>query len=113
VTVNLSKEEGNAFLSVKDTGSGIPTADLPHVFERFYRGDKSRSRAKEGSGFGLGLSIAYWIVRNHGGEIDVKSRVNKGSTFTVRLPLAGADCAAEATGELRAKPRVRQPVRTN
>jgi two-component system OmpR family sensor kinase len=98
VTVNLSKEEGKAKFSVKDSGVGISAEDLPHVFERFYRGDKSRSRSKEG-GFGLGLSIAYWIIRNHGGEIEVKSRPRKGSTFTVLLPLAGNDCA-DATVDL-------------
>ena len=111
VTVNLSKENGQAYFSVKDNGAGIPAADLPHVFERFYRGDKSRSRGKDGAGFGLGLSIAYWIVRNHGGEIDVKSKVKKGSTFTVRLPLAEQDCA-EATGKLsRSRPPAAQPER--
>lgn len=111
VVVNLSKQEGQAYFSVKDTGVGIPLEDQPHVFERFYRGDKSRARSKDGAGFGLGLSIAYWIVRNHDGDIEVKSKVNKGSTFTVRLPLADKDCA-EATGELKATPpHVAQPER--
>lgn len=111
VTVNLSKETGRAEFSVKDTGMGIPSEDLPHVFERFYRGDKSRSRGKDGAGFGLGLSIAYWIVRNHGGEIEVKSKLKRGSTFTVRLPLADKDCA-DATGELsELPPRAAQPER--
>ena len=111
VTVNLSKEEGQGVFSVKDTGAGISSEDLPHVFERFYRGDKSRSRGKDGAGFGLGLSIAYWIVRNHGGEIEVKSKPNRGSTFTVRLPLVDADCA-DTTGELsELPPRAAQPER--
>jgi signal transduction histidine kinase len=100
VTASLSKDENGAVLSVRDTGLGIPADDLPHVFERFYRGDKSRSRSKDGAGFGLGLSIAYWIVRNHGGEIEVKSKVNRGSTFTVRLPLADGNCP-EPTSDLR------------
>lgn len=103
VIVNLSKDQGQAFLAIKDSGIGIPAEDLPHVFERFYRADRSRSRAKDGTGFGLGLSIAYWIVRNHSGEIDVKSRVNRGSTFTVRLPLAGPDCA-DTTTDLSGQP---------
>ena len=111
VTVNLFKEEGQGVFSVKDTGAGISSEDLPHVFERFYRGDKSRSRGKDGAGFGLGLSIAYWIVRNHGGEIEVKSKPNRGSTFTVRLPLADADCA-DTTGKLsELPPRAAQPER--
>lgn len=100
VTVSLSKDEQGAKLAVRDTGLGIPSADLPHVFERFYRGDKSRSRAKDGSGFGLGLSIAYWIVRNHRGNIEVKSRPGRGSTFTVRLPLADENCP-DTTSDLR------------
>ncbi len=111
VTVSLSKQNGQGVFSVKDTGMGIPAEDLPHVFERFYRGDKSRSRSKDGAGFGLGLSIAYWIVRNHGGEINVESKLNRGSTFTVHLPLADQDCA-DATGELsERKPRAVQPER--
>jgi two-component system OmpR family sensor kinase len=103
VTASLSKETGQAELAVKDNGVGIPSEDLPHVFERFYRGDKSRSRGKDGAGFGLGLSIAYWIVRNHGGEIEVRSKLNRGSTFIVRLPLADQNCA-DATGELSELP---------
>jgi len=111
VTVSVSKEEEKAKLTVKDTGMGIPSEDLPHVFERFYRGDKSRSRGKDGAGFGLGLSIAYWIVRNHGGEIEVKSKLNKGTTFTVWLPLADKDCA-EPTADLKERsPSVAQPER--
>ena len=111
VIVRLSKATGMAELVVKDTGTGIPAEDLPHVFERFYRGDKSRTRSKDGAGFGLGLSIAYWIVRNHGGEIEVKSKLNRGSTFTVRLPLADQDCA-DTTDELSERPpRAAQPER--
>jgi len=111
VIVRLSKATGMAELVVKDTGTGIPAEDLPHVFERFYRGDKSRTRSKDGAGFGLGLSIAYWIVRNHGGEIEVKSKLNRGSTFTVRLPLADKDCA-DTTDELGERPpRAAQPER--
>jgi len=87
VTVNLFKEEGQGVFSVKDTGAGISSEDLPHVFERFYRGDKSRSRGKDGAGFGLGLSIAYWIVRNHGGEIEVESVPEQGTTVRVTMPL--------------------------
>ncbi|MBX3002814.1 MAG: HAMP domain-containing protein [Anaerolineales bacterium] len=100
VTASLSKDAQEAKLAVRDTGLGIPAADLPHVFERFYRGDKSRSRGKDGAGFGLGLSIAYWIVRNHRGEIEVKSRANRGSTFTIRLPLADENCP-DTTSDLR------------
>ena len=84
VTLRLSEDDGWAVCEVSDTGPGIPPEDLPHVFERFYRADKARSR---GQGFGLGLSIAYWIVKHHGGSIEAASRLGEGTTFTVRLPL--------------------------
>lgn len=87
VTVGMCKVGEQAHVTIADTGPGIPREDLPHIFDRFYRGEKSRKRSA-GSGFGLGLSIAYWIVRAHGGVIDVSSQEGKGSTFRVRLPLA-------------------------
>jgi two-component system OmpR family sensor kinase len=91
VTVGLGKVGDQAKLTVHDTGPGIPAEDLPHVFERFYRGEKSRTRSRDGKGFGLGLSIAYWIVRNHGGRIEVDSKEGQGTTFCAWLPLAGDD----------------------
>lgn len=86
VDVRLRREEGSAVLSVVDTGIGIPDADREHLFERFYRVDKVRSREQGGSG--LGLSITKWIVEAHGGTIGVESRPGDGTTFTVRLPAA-------------------------
>jgi two-component system OmpR family sensor kinase len=86
VTLTLRKAGDKAQFVVSDTGPGIPAEDLPHIFERFYRGEKSRRRGK-GTGFGLGLSIAYWIVRNHGGTIEVSTQEGKGTTFCVWLPL--------------------------
>jgi two-component system OmpR family sensor kinase len=73
---------------IEDTGPGIPAKDLPHIFERFYRGDKVRTRSSDGSSFGLGLSIAYWIIKNHSGRIEVKSKEGSGTTFSIWLPLA-------------------------
>ncbi|MFU8825991.1 MAG: sensor histidine kinase [Brevefilum sp.] len=81
------KQEGNwVGVLVRDEGLGIPKEELNYLFERFYRGEKSRTRSTEKAGFGLGLPIAYWIVRNHGGRIDVDTGENKGTTFTVWLP---------------------------
>lgn len=90
VTLSLRKDHRQAVLTVKDTGPGIPAADLPHIFERFYRAERSRKRS-EGGGFGLGLSIANWIVRMHSGVIEVESQEGKGTTFTVKLPLIATD----------------------
>ncbi len=97
VVVDLGKSEDHARITICDTGPGIPAEDLPHIFERFYRAEKSRTRTKDGKGFGLGLSIAYWIIRNHGGHIEVESEIGKGTTFIVRLSLAEGegDCQPE------------------
>ncbi len=98
VVVDLGKMDDQARITVSDTGPGIPPEDLPHIFERFYRAEKSRTRTTDGKGFGLGLSIAYWIIRQHGGRIDVDSSKDQGATFCVWLPLAEGegDCQPEA-----------------
>jgi len=80
-------------ISVRDTGIGISAVDLPHVFERFWRADRSRSRASERGGFGLGLAICQWIAQAHGGSLTVQSRLGRGSVFTVILPTAEASVA--------------------
>src|SRR6266540_2730986 len=72
-------------VSVRDTGEGIQAHDIPHIFERFYRGDASRSRNR-GTGAGLGLAIARGIVRAHGGDIRVESQIGKGTQFTFYIP---------------------------
>jgi signal transduction histidine kinase len=77
-------------ITVRDTGIGISASDLPHVFDRFWRADRVRSRAAERGGFGLGLSISQWIVQAHGGTITVQSRLGRGSLFTVALPTVSA-----------------------
>lgn len=95
VRVRVWPEGGDALLEVADHGSGIAPADLPHVFERFYRGDPSRSTAHGGSG--LGLAITKAIVEAHGGAVTAVSEPGQGSTFTVRLPAAGrVGCGASA-----------------
>jgi two-component system OmpR family sensor kinase len=88
IQLGLYRDGGQARVVVSDNGPGIPPGDLPHIFERFYRGEKSRTRRPDGSSFGLGLSIAYWIIKNHGGRIEVDSKIGKGTTFCVWLPLA-------------------------
>jgi two-component system OmpR family sensor kinase len=97
VLVGVGKVEAKARITVIDNGPGIPQEDLPYIFERFYRGEKSRTRSKDGNGFGLGLSIAYWIVRNHGGQIEVSNHLPHGTLFCVWLPLAEGNCSEEAT----------------
>ncbi len=88
VRVELSRRERKAVVKVIDTGIGIPKEDQQHVFDRFYRVDKARSR--ETGGTGLGLSIVKQIVLMHGGQVYVASDGSKGSTFTVELPESGA-----------------------
>jgi signal transduction histidine kinase len=83
VGVALERRDSQAALTVNDTGAGIAAADLPRIFERFFRADKSRSS----TGLGLGLAIAKTIVEGHGGTIAVASELGKGSQFTVKLPL--------------------------
>jgi heavy metal sensor kinase len=82
VTVSLSEKDARVFVLVEDTGCGISPSELPRIFDRFYRGDQSRSKP----GFGLGLSLARAIARAHGGDITAASVPGKGSTFTVTLP---------------------------
>ena len=84
IIISLERTGKWILLRVKDTGVGIPAEHLPHIFERFYRVDKARSRLE--GGFGLGLSICDWIVRAHGGKIEVESTVGQGTTFKVWLP---------------------------
>jgi heavy metal sensor kinase len=85
VSVSLRREGQMAVVAITDTGVGIPAEDIPFIFERFYRVDKSRSRAEGGSG--LGLAICRHIAEAHGGKIEVESQVGAGSTFSVWLPL--------------------------
>lgn len=85
VTLSLTQEESSAVVTVKDTGIGISQEDMPHIFERFYRADRARTRNRGGSG--LGLAIVQAIVQAHRGSVQVDSVPGKGSTFIVRLPL--------------------------
>jgi signal transduction histidine kinase len=84
VTVRAWREKGEARVEVADTGQGIPAEQLPRIFERFYRGDRSRNRATGGSG--LGLAIARGIIEAHGGRIWVESSIGQGTVITFTLP---------------------------
>ena len=81
--------------AVKDTGIGISAADLPYIFERFWRADRVRSRISERGGFGLGLAISQWIAQAHGGTLTASSRLTRGSVFTVTLPFVPEGATAE------------------
>ncbi len=96
VTLTLHRDDGWVAIGVEDTGVGIAAEDLPHIFERFYRADRSRARP---GGSGLGLSIAHWIAQAHGGELTVTSEPGRGSTFTLHLPQAGGDDEDESADE--------------
>jgi len=96
----VRKPNDEVAITVRDTGLGISAADLPHVFDRFWRADRVRSRrvatgesmsVVDRGGFGLGLSISQWIVQAHGGSIAVQSRLGRGTVFTVLLPVFTAE----------------------
>lgn len=86
VIISTQKDKKLALIKIKDTGIGISKQDIPHIFDRFYRVDQSRSK-NEVPGFGLGLSLAKKIIEIHKGSVDVVSKVGKGTTFIVKLPL--------------------------
>ena len=86
VRVSMQIEKSKVAVLIKDTGIGISMEDLPHIFDRFYRASKDRSRRN--SGAGLGLSIAQCIAGRHGGTISVESTVGKGSEFLLKLPIS-------------------------
>ncbi|MDE3055789.1 MAG: PAS domain-containing protein [Verrucomicrobiota bacterium] len=85
ITLSLYSKDSHSRIEVRDEGIGIPKEDLPHIFDRFYRVDKARSRASGGAG--LGLAIVKTIAQKHKGQVEVMSRLSQGSTFTLALPL--------------------------
>ena len=95
VEITLRRAGDVVTFSVRDTGIGIAAADLPYIFDRFWRADRVRSRSGERGGFGLGLAISQWIAQAHGGSLTATSRLGRGSVFTVTLPLAPDGSTAE------------------
>jgi two-component system phosphate regulon sensor histidine kinase PhoR len=100
ISISLKKTENElgkacAAFVVKDTGIGISAEHIPRLTERFYRVDRSRSR--ESGGTGLGLAIVKHVVQRHDGELDIQSRPNAGSTFTILMPLAKVGAASKPT----------------
>ena len=92
ISVSLVRKDSSALATISDTGIGIPPEHLPHIFERFYRVDKARSRAD--GGVGLGMAIAKYIAESHKGNITVESEVGKGTTFNVSIPLKNPESIA-------------------
>lgn len=89
IALRAAAHNGHVEVRVEDTGLGIPPADLPHIFERFYRADKARTR--EMGGTGLGLSIVKHIVQLHGGSVAAESKYGKGTTIILQLPVSGVE----------------------
>jgi hypothetical protein len=95
VRVIIDRRDNVAELRVEDTGEGIPAEHLPHIFDRFYRVRGPGEQASPEKGLGLGLSFVSWIVRAHGGTVDVQSESGKGTQFILKLPLNAADSAPQ------------------
>ena len=99
IEIALRQERGSVELTVRDTGTGIPAAELPHVFERFHRVKDARGRTHEGSG--IGLALVQELVKLHGGEVGVMSELDRGTTFAVSIPLGTAHLPADRIGAER------------
>jgi PAS domain S-box-containing protein len=102
ITVVVRRAGETVELTVSDTGAGIPTNELPHIFERFYRAKEARGRSYEGSG--IGLALVQELVKLHGGSVHVRSEVDQGSAFTIRIPTGNAHVPAERIGAARTLP---------
>lgn len=96
VELTLTRRDDSVVFAVRDSGIGIAAAELPFIFDRFWRSDRARSRGAERGGFGLGLAICQWIAQAHGGTLTAQSRLHRGSTFTVTIPTAEAELTKSA-----------------
>ena len=97
VDIDVRRDAGHALLRVRDTGVGIPSDELPRIWDRLFRGDTSRTER----GLGLGLSLVRAVVEAHGGTVDVSSTLGRGSTFTVALPMARPSLKSDVSGPAR------------
>ena len=109
VAVRADLARKQARLTVSDTGAGIAAEDVPRIFDRFYRGDKSRRRREGQGGYGLGLSICQTVVRAMGGDVKVESQLGRGTTFTVTLPMVCENVTADLVHCRLAATRKREP----
>jgi len=109
VRVSIDRQDDMAEIRVEDTGEGIPAEHLPHIFDRFYRVRGAGEQVSPEKGLGLGLSFVSWIVRAHGGTVDVQSEPGKGTTFIVRLPL-GAPESIQHTENSGVQTEMMKPV---
>ena len=103
IAVRVRRAGDHMVVEVRDTGTGIPASELPHVFERFRRVDGAKGRTHEGTG--IGLALVKELVTLHGGTIDATSELGRGSTFTVTMPLSSG-AAAAARGDVAPRERV-------
>ena len=99
VAVRLRERDAAFELEVRDTGTGIPEEELPHIFERFHRVEGAKARVQEGSG--IGLSLVLELVKLHGGAVSVRSEVGRGTTFSVSIPKGNAHLPAQARTDVR------------
>lgn len=99
IEVSTRRVDGSAELAVRDTGTGIPTEDVPHLFERFYRVKNAQGRTSEGTG--IGLALVQELAKQHGGTVRVESEIGRGSTFTVTIPLGEEHLPPDRIGASR------------
>ena len=107
IAIDVATDGKTVAVAVRDTGTGIPAAELPHLFERFHRVAGSKGRSIEGSG--IGLALVHELIKLHGGEIRVESEVGRGSTFTVLLPSGSAHLPADRVQSLPTSPAWSRP----
>ncbi|MEP6716043.1 MAG: ATP-binding protein [Terriglobia bacterium] len=110
IKVTVDRTGDDAQILIEDTGHGIAPEHLPHIFDRFYRVRGEDDHASPEKGLGLGLSFVAWIARAHGGDVDVRSELGKGTSFRIRLPLGDGSASNEKNDKIEASPALMKPV---